>query len=59
VTGGEEDGVNNEGVDASRLYTQPDEVWQVYKALSAVLPPRPPRFGVITCDACLPERALR
>ena len=36
VTGGEEDGVNNEGVDASRLYTQPDEVWQVYKALSAV-----------------------
>ena len=36
VTGGEEDGVNNTDVDSSRLYTQPDEVFEVYKALSAV-----------------------
>jgi len=36
VTGGEEDGVDNSDVDSSRLYTQPDEVWEVYKALSAV-----------------------
>lgn len=33
VTGGEEDGVDNSGVDASRLYTQPDEVAQAYEAL--------------------------
>merc|ERR1740138_724151 len=30
ITGGEEDGVDNSDVDASRLYTQPEEVWQVY-----------------------------
>lgn len=35
VTGGEEDGVDNTDVDSSRLYTQPEEVWEVYKALSA------------------------
>merc|ERR1711988_1227555 len=32
VTGGEEDGVDNSDVDSSKLYTQPDEVWEVYKA---------------------------
>merc|ERR1712216_1062167 len=36
VTGGEEDGVDNSDVDSSKLYTQPDEVYEVYKALSAV-----------------------
>ena len=36
VTGGEEDGVDNSDVDSSKLYTQPDEVYQVYKALEAV-----------------------
>jgi len=36
ITGGEEDGVDNTDVDSSRLYTQPEEVWQVYQALSAV-----------------------
>jgi len=36
VTGGEEDGVDNSDVDSSRLYTQPEEVYEVYKALSAV-----------------------
>jgi len=36
VTGGEEDGVDNSDVDSSKLYTQPDEVWEVYKALDAV-----------------------
>merc|ERR1711871_1890647 len=30
ITGGEEDGVS------SKLYTQPEEVWQVYEALSKV-----------------------
>merc|ERR1712070_810629 len=35
VTGGEEDGVDNTDIDSSRLYTQPEEVWEVYKALSA------------------------
>jgi len=36
ITGGEEDGVDNTDVDSSRLYTQPEEVWQVYEALSSV-----------------------
>eukprot|EP00326_Haptolina_ericina_P007566 CAMPEP_0181229184 /NCGR_PEP_ID=MMETSP1096-20121128/33754_1 /TAXON_ID=156174 ORGANISM="Chrysochromulina ericina, Strain CCMP281" /NCGR_SAMPLE_ID=MMETSP1096 /ASSEMBLY_ACC=CAM_ASM_000453 /LENGTH=396 /DNA_ID=CAMNT_0023322775 /DNA_START=135 /DNA_END=1325 /DNA_ORIENTATION=+ len=36
VTGGEEDGVDNSDVDSSKLYTQPDEVYEVYKALKAV-----------------------
>jgi len=36
ITGGEEDGVDNTDVDSSRLYTQPEEVWQVYQSLSKV-----------------------
>merc|ERR1711988_574919 len=36
ITGGEEDGVDNSDVDSSKLYTQPEEVYEVYKALSAV-----------------------
>lgn len=36
VTGGEEDGVDNTGVDSSKLYTQPEEVFQSYQALSKV-----------------------
>lgn len=36
VTGGEEDGVDNSGVDSSRLYTQPEEVWYTYDQLSKV-----------------------
>merc|ERR1712023_625865 len=36
ITGGEEDGVDNSDVDSSKLYTQPEEVWQVYEALSSV-----------------------
>lgn len=38
VTGGEEDGVDNSGVDAASLYTQPEEVAQAYEALRAVSP---------------------
>merc|ERR1711988_1395225 len=36
VTGGEEDGVDNSDVDSSKLYTQPDEVYEVVKALDTV-----------------------
>merc|ERR1711920_225464 len=36
ITGGEEDGVDNSDVDSSRLYTQPEEVWQVYEELTSV-----------------------
>lgn len=36
VTGGEEDGVDNTGVDSSRLYTQPEEVDKAYETLSAI-----------------------
>ena len=38
VTGGEEDGVDNSGVDSSKLYTQPEDVAQVYQELSSVSP---------------------
>jgi fructose-bisphosphate aldolase, class II len=36
VTGGEEDGVDNTGVDSSKLYTQPEEVAQMYEALNKI-----------------------
>lgn len=36
VTGGEEDGVDNSGVDSSKLYTQPSEVAYAYEELSKV-----------------------
>ena len=36
VTGGEEDGVDNTGVDSSRLYTQPEEVSYAYEELLKV-----------------------
>lgn len=38
VTGGEEDGVNNEDVDESKLYTTPEQVWNVYEKLSKISP---------------------
>lgn len=36
ITGGEEDGVDNTGVDSSKLYTQPEEVCYAYEELSKV-----------------------
>lgn len=36
VTGGEEDGVDNTGIDSARLYTQPEEVAYAYEQLIAV-----------------------
>ncbi|MCA1756043.1 MAG: class II fructose-bisphosphate aldolase [Bacteroidales bacterium] len=36
VTGGEEDGVDNTGIDSSRLYTQPEEVAYAYNELIGV-----------------------
>ena len=38
VTGGEEDGVDNTGVDSSKLYTQPEEVAYAYEHLMKVSP---------------------
>jgi fructose-bisphosphate aldolase class II len=38
ITGGEEDGVNNEDVDPDKLYTTPEQVYDVYQALSKVGP---------------------
>jgi len=38
ITGGEEDGVDNTGVDNSKLYTQPEDIWEVYEALSKIGP---------------------
>jgi len=36
ITGGEEDGVDNEDVDESKLYTQPEHVDYAYTKLSAI-----------------------
>ncbi len=36
VTGGEEDGVDNSGIDNSKLYTQPSDVLEAYDALAPV-----------------------
>lgn len=36
VTGGEEDGVDNTGIDSSKLYTQPEEVAYAYEQLMKV-----------------------
>ena len=38
ITGGEEDGVDNSDVDASKLYTQPEEVAFAFEELSKVSP---------------------
>lgn len=38
ITGGEEDGVDNTDVDASKLYTQPEEVAYAYEELMKVSP---------------------
>ena len=43
VTGGEEDGVDNEGIDSSKLYTQPSEVLAAYDKLHGL--------GHFTCAA--------
>ncbi|GME77981.1 unnamed protein product [Ambrosiozyma monospora] len=38
ITGGEEDGVNNEHASKDALYTSPETVFAVYKALSPISP---------------------
>ncbi|KAH7106481.1 fructose-bisphosphate aldolase [Auriculariales sp. MPI-PUGE-AT-0066] len=38
ITGGEEDGVDNTGVDNNSLYTQPEDVHDVFVALSKISP---------------------
>lgn len=38
VTGGEEDGVDNSGVDNSKLYTQPEDVAYSYEELGKISP---------------------
>ncbi|AQZ18527.1 FBA1 (YKL060C) [Zygosaccharomyces parabailii] len=38
ITGGEEDGVNNEHVDKESLYTKPETVYAVYDALIKISP---------------------
>ncbi len=36
ITGGEEDGVDNTGIDNAMLYTQPEEVCEAYERLSRI-----------------------
>jgi fructose-bisphosphate aldolase, class II len=38
VTGGEEDGVDNTGIESSRLYTQPEDVAYAYSELREIRP---------------------
>lgn len=38
ITGGEEDGVNNEDVDNNSLYTQPEDIYEIYKTLAPISP---------------------
>jgi len=38
ITGGEEDGVNNENVDNNSLYTQPEDIYEIYSRLSKISP---------------------
>ena len=38
VTGGEEDGVDNTGIDSSKLYTQPEDVAFAYEELNRISP---------------------
>lgn len=38
ITGGEEDGVNNEDVDNNSLYTQPEDIYDIYKTLEPISP---------------------
>jgi len=38
ITGGEEDGVDNTGVDSSKLYTQPEDVALAYEELIKISP---------------------
>jgi len=38
ITGGEEDGVDNTDVDKSELYSKPEEIYEVYKALNPISP---------------------
>lgn len=36
ITGGEEDGVDNSGIDSAKLYTQPEDVAYAYEELSKI-----------------------
>ncbi|GJN88519.1 hypothetical protein Rhopal_001485-T1 [Rhodotorula paludigena] len=38
ITGGEEDGVDNTGVDNASLYTQPEDIYDIHVALSKISP---------------------
>ncbi|KAM0753937.1 hypothetical protein T439DRAFT_322825 [Meredithblackwellia eburnea MCA 4105] len=38
ITGGEEDGVDNTGVDNAALYTQPEDILDIHNALSKISP---------------------
>jgi hypothetical protein len=38
ITGGEEDGVDNSNVDNASLYTQPEDIYDVFTALNAISP---------------------
>jgi fructose-bisphosphate aldolase class II len=38
ITGGEEDGVNNEDVDNNSLYTQPEDIYAIFEKLSSISP---------------------
>jgi fructose-bisphosphate aldolase class II len=38
ITGGEEDGVDNTHADQTKLYTQPEQIWDVQHSLASICP---------------------
>ncbi|KIL54662.1 hypothetical protein M378DRAFT_18681 [Amanita muscaria Koide BX008] len=59
ITGGEEDGVDNTGVDNASLYTQPADVGDVYKALDPTAPTSVLRLRLETVIKSNPELVIR
>jgi hypothetical protein len=62
ITGGEEDGVDNTGVDNAALYTQPEDIWEVYKTLSQVTTVLHIYYPVVDREdlaRCLPTSVLQ
>ncbi|KAI8458212.1 hypothetical protein BY996DRAFT_8412146 [Phakopsora pachyrhizi] len=48
ITGGKEDGVNNENVDDASLYTQPEDIWEIYEAFNKISP----MFSIAAAFVC-------
>merc|ERR1711964_295444 len=52
ITGGEEDGVNNEHVHNSALYTQPEDIWTFTRRLALSRPTLALPLPLAMCTVC-------